>query len=198
MMKCAEALEWMPVYSELPEDDPQRLAIEKHLSECESCAEQYSVWAASEEWMEDDSDIDVREASDSGFSPARVMNMIYEEQDWLVPVHQRSQTWSLRSRNTLAGIVAFCMGIFLCALIVLLVRREQSNIEDISGVIPTVVAGGDHTGWGNMTIGVPVASISDPVILQVVPTIPHYWIALSLFGVTFALLLLNWLTRVRR
>ncbi|CAH8714185.1 zf-HC2 domain-containing protein [Paenibacillus thiaminolyticus] len=198
MMKCAEALEWMPVYSQLPEDDPQRLAIEKHVSECESCAEQYSVWAASEEWMEDDSDILVREASGSGFSPARVMNMIYEEQDWLVPVHQRSQTWSLRSRNMLAGIVAFCMGIFLCALIVLLVRREQSNIEDISGVIPTVVAGGDQSGWGNMTIGVPVASISDPVILQVVPTIPHYWIALSLFGVTFALLLLNWLTRVRR
>lgn len=198
MMKCAEALEWMPFYSELPVDDPQRQAVEKHVGECESCAEQYSVWAASEEWVEDDSDIIVNETSGSGFTPARVMNMIYEEQGWLVPVHQRSQIWSLRSRNMLAGIVAFCMGIFLCALIVLLVRREHSNIEDISGLIPPVVAGGDQLGWGNMTIGVPVASISDPVILQVVPTIPHYWIALSLFGVTFALLLLNWLTRVRR
>ncbi|MCE5169542.1 hypothetical protein LQV63_09485 [Paenibacillus profundus] len=197
-MKCAEALEWLSVYSDMPADDPQRQAIDKHLSECEACAEQFAVWAASEHWVEEEADMEYSANPAAGFQMSSVMDRIYKEQDWLMPVHRRSQILSLRSRNMLAGIISFCMAIFLCALVVLLIRNGQSNMEEMSGLIPTVLAGSEQSSWSTMSIELPVASVSDPMILHVVPTIPNYWIALSLFGVTFALLLLNWLTRVRK
>ncbi|MNW18862.1 hypothetical protein D3C71_2185930 [compost metagenome] len=44
---------------------------------------------------------------------------------------------------------------------------------------------------------VPVASISDPFVLKVVPAFPQYYVALSLLGLVMALLTLNWLSRTR-
>ncbi|WP_268623337.1 anti-sigma factor family protein [Paenibacillus alvei] len=198
-MKCAEALEWISDYVDMPIDDPQREAIDRHLEGCEACAEQFAVWSASMDWMEDEVELGLDAEQASSSAASRVMDRIYEEQDWLMPVHRRSHALSLRSRQVIAGIIAFCMAMFLCALVFLLIRNEQSNIHAVSGILPTALAGSDHSGLDAFDIELPVASnVSEPTILRVVPTIPHYWIALSLFGVTFALLLLNWLTRVRQ
>lgn len=198
-MKCAEALEWISDYADMPIDDPQREAIDRHLEGCEACAEQFAVWSASMDWMEDEDELELDAEQASSSAASRVMDRIYEEQDWLMPVHRRSHALSLRSRQVIAGIIAFCMAMFLCALVFLLIRNEQSNIHAVSGLLPTALAGSDHSGLDAFDIELPVASnVSEPTILRVVPTIPHYWIALSLFGVTFALLLLNWLTRVRQ
>lgn len=198
-MKCAEALEWISNYVDMPVDDPQREAIDHHLEGCEACAEQFAVWSASMDWMEDEAELELDAEQTSSLAASRVMDRIYDEQQWLMPVHRRSHALSLRSRQVIAGIIAFCMAMFLCALIFLLIRNEQSNINAVSGVLPTALAGSDHSGLDTFTIELPVASnVGEPAILHVVPTIPHYWIALSLFGVTFALLLLNWLTRVRQ
>ncbi|UHA72976.1 anti-sigma factor family protein [Paenibacillus sp. 481] len=194
-MKCAETLDCISMYEDMPIDDPQRQVIEEHLSGCQACAEMYAVWAASEQW-EDELTSEPEWSASSPFQSNHVMERIFKEEDWLVPVHQRSQTFSLRSRKMLSGLIAFCLTIFLSSLTVLLVRSEQSNMEHLSGMIPTSVAGVGE-GWESVSINVPVAGVSEPVLLQVVPAVPHYWIALSLFGVTFALMLLNWLTRVR-
>ncbi|WP_028544269.1 zf-HC2 domain-containing protein [Paenibacillus taiwanensis] len=197
-MKCAEALDWISEYTDMPADDPRRLAIDNHLQECEGCAEQYRIWAASEEWNEDLMDW---EAEDEvferiTFEPALVMERIYSEDQWLMPVHRRGHRMSPRTRNVLAGIISFCLAVFLCSLIVLVIRLEPSKAEPVTGLIPAVIAGSTDATTNAIIVDIPADSAIEPLLL--VPTVPHYWIALSLFGVTFALLLLNWLTRVKQ
>lgn len=197
-MKCAEGLEWISEYADMPVDDPQRIVIDQHLAECETCVEQFAVWSASMHWMVDEGRAELDTEPAGTLTANRVMDRIYDEQQWLMPVG-RSHVLSLRSRHVIAGIIAFCMAMFFCALIFLLIRDEQSNVNGLGGLVPAALAGDNRSGLGTINIELPVASsVSEPAILRVGPTIPHYWIALSLFGITFALLLLNWLTRVRQ
>ncbi|WP_195570937.1 anti-sigma factor family protein [Paenibacillus sp. 1001270B_150601_E10] len=198
-MECAEALEWLPEYAGMPADDPQRLAIEQHLQECEACAEQYRIWAASEAW--DESLVDWEEEEDcqegpTTFRPELVMERIYNESGWLMPVQRRGYRMSPRVRNTLAGIIAFCVSIFICSIVVLAIRADQEIPEmPTTGLVPTAVAG--EVNAGSIQIELPGTGASEPFLLHVAPTIPSYWIALSLIGIVFALLLINWLTRVK-
>ncbi|NMM54153.1 zf-HC2 domain-containing protein [Paenibacillus aquistagni] len=199
-MECAEALEWLPEYAGMPADDPQRLAIEEHLLECEACAEQYRIWAASEEWDESLIDWEDEEENElevsSSFRPELVMERIYNESGWLMPVQRRGYRMSPLLRNKLAGIIAFCVSIFICSIVVLAVRADQ-EIPSIptTGLVPTAIAG--ETSPNAIQIELPGAGTSEPFLLHVAPTIPGYWIALSLIGIIATLLLVNWLTRVR-
>lgn len=193
-MKCAAALEQLEEYFSMSVDDPQHIAMKQHMMECESCAEQFVVWSASEHWMEED-DADFHAEDAPSIPVSQVMERIYNEQPWLTPIHRRSHTLSLHSRQIIVGITAFFMAIFLCALVVLFIHNERLDSYETGGFMSIALAGSDHS---DLYIDLPTANdISEPTTLHIVPIIPHYWIAFSLFGVTFAFLLLNWLTRVR-
>ena len=99
-----------------------------------------------------------------------------------------------------AGVVSFCLAVFLSGLLALAITADQSNAEPVlTGIIPTTIAGDTASPpFGIIEIDLVEQGVHDPILLQVVPTVPQYWIALSLFGVSFALLLLNWLTRAKR
>ncbi|WP_028593546.1 hypothetical protein [Paenibacillus assamensis] len=202
-MKCAEALEWISVYSDMPEDDPQRLSIQSHLSVCEGCAEEYLIWAASEAWTDDLVESSLAEAEINGpitFDSSLVMDRIYSEQEWLMPVHRRSHVMSLKMRNILVGVMSFCIVVFMSSLIVMAVypNKAETGPSDQSGIIPTAIAGSNSTEL-DITIGdVPYSETSEPLILQVVPTIPEYWIVYSLVGIIIASLLYHYLARMRR
>ena len=204
-MECAEALDWVSVFSDMPADDPQRLEIESHLAYCESCAEQYRVWSMSEQWDEEMTDwslrtIDWEEAPVRQFRVEDVMERIYHDNPWFTPVHRRGKRMSPRMRNMFAGVVSFCLAVFLSGLLALAITADQSNAEPVlTGIIPTTIAGDTASPpFGIIEIDLVEQGVHDPILLQVVPTVPQYWIALSLFGVSFALLLLNWLTRAKR
>jgi len=200
-MKCLEVQQSFGVYWDLPEDDAERRAVDEHLLACEACREEFLLWEESEqlirsfsEFEEEAGPVDHVDHVNRG-----VMERIYAEDSWFMPVQGRSYQFTKTFRRNTAAIIAACMAIFIGGLFYLLTGNSNDvSVQKLTGLLETANAASDAALISNTFYAdVPVASISDPIVLNVVPTIPQYWIALSLLGLIMTLLILNWLSRTR-
>lgn len=202
-MKCAEALDWISVYTDMPADDPQRIEIEQHIQECEGCAEQYHIWEVSEQWDEEMTDWSLRAVDWDDTAPVRefrpedVMERIYNDSPWFTPAHRRGNRMNPRMRNLFAGIVTFCLAVFLSGMLAIAVTSGEPSAKPETGIVPTVIAGTSNSSLSNLEVNLPDLGETDPFLLHVVPSTPQYWIALSLLGMAIALITLHKLTRAR-
>ncbi len=200
-MKCEEAQNKLSSFFDWPEDCQEKIEVEAHLLECEECAEQFSFWEDSEELIREYSNEE--EAFELANDVNRnVMDRIYKEQYWLLPVSNKSYHFSKSFRRNMAIMIAACMAMFTCALFVFLFdyrdNHSQEQLQQLTGLIDTANVSGESAVLATgLYAEVPVASISDPFVLQVVPSFPQYYVALSLLGLVMALLLLNWFSRTR-
>ncbi|WP_270171555.1 anti-sigma factor family protein [Paenibacillus sp. SYP-B4298] len=199
-MKCHEVQEALGVYWDLPENDPERMAIDRHLQQCESCMEEFRIWEESEAM--------IRSAAESpaGMEPMDditrgVMERIYMEQAWMQPINERRYQLSKVFKRNVAAVIACCMAMFVCGFVYFLFGERtdpQATVSNITGLLDTVNANeGISLISTDFYNEIPVASISDPFVLNVVPTVPQYWVALSILGIIVTLLILNWLSRTR-
>jgi hypothetical protein len=200
-MNCNETERKFGEYWDLSEHDEERKAIDRHLLECRDCAEQFRLWEESEELIRGLTEEDnfVGEVEHVNRS---VMERIYAEQSWLMPVPHKSYQFSKSLRRNVAIIVAACMAMFACAFIVFVFDHGDSGtsmeIAELSGLMDTAnVTGDGMVVKASFLTGVPMASISDPFVLQVMPAFPQYYVALSMLGIVMTLLILNWLSRTR-
>lgn len=201
-MNCDQAQQWFGLVWDLPENDPERLAFEAHLAECERCAEEFRIWEESETMLRRLQIADAGDDPDERVNRS-VMERIYREDFWLMPVKDRTYRWSDSFRRGVAAAMSLCLAMFVCAFVYMAVGGTEKPTADeqiarLTGVIDTV-----STIDGAAPISIdfyqdmPVASISGPVVLSAVPTYPHYWIALSILGMIMTLLTINWFTRTR-
>lgn len=200
-MKCNEIQERFGVYWDFAEDDPDRMEVDSHLAECGVCSEQFRLWEESEELIRSFSET-VEAIGPMEHVTRNVMDRIYNEQSWLMPVPSKSYQFSKSFRRNIAMVIAACMAMFACALFVFIFDQQETtspkDIAQLSGLIDTANASRDSfTLTAGFYAEVPVASISDPFVLKVVPAFPQYYVALSLLGLIMALLILNWLSRTR-
>ncbi|MFF2482179.1 anti-sigma factor family protein [Paenibacillus sp. NPDC058071] len=201
-MTCEEIQARFSVYLDLAEDDGEREEMEAHLLECEQCAEQFRLWEESESMIHLLSDS--AENSET-FGPLdhvnrAVMERIYAEDSWLKPVVEKSYHFSKSFRRNLAIVIAGCMAVFACALIFFVTENKASTppeqMAQLTGLMDTANVSGSSLVI-TADYEVPVAGVTDPFVLQVVPSYPQYWAALSLLGIVITLLILNWLSRTR-
>ncbi|CAM4219169.1 anti-sigma factor family protein [Paenibacillus tarimensis] len=200
-MNCREAEELFGIVWDLPENDPERLAFEQHLIECEGCAEQFAIWEESEAMIRDLS-LEMPESAPIDHVNRGVMERIYKEESWLMPVTERSYRFTRSFRRNIAAAIASCMAMFVSGLFYFLFgysgNSSSNEVVKMTGLIETADA---NNPGATISLDyyqeVPVASISDPLVLQVVPKIPEYWIALSILGIIMTLLFMNWLSRTR-
>lgn len=200
-MNCREAQDNFAEYWDLSGDDAIRRQLDEHLLQCEACAEEFRIWEESESLIRELTDESVQIGPIDHVSRG-VMDRIYAEQSWLMPAHHRTYRFSSSFRITAAAVIAACLAVFMCGFLYLAFGSaggdSSAAMVRMTGLLDTANAGSDVTTVSaDFYENVPVASISDPVVLQVVPTIPEYWIALSLLGVIGALLILNWLSRTK-
>ncbi|MGO4107494.1 anti-sigma factor family protein [Paenibacillus sp. YAF4_2] len=199
-MKCDDVQDKFDFFGNFSEEDVEREAMEAHLLDCEHCAEQYRLWEESEEMIRMLSEEDEVVSAQMEHVNRSVMDRIYAEQSWLLPVSQKSYHFSPAFRRNLAIVLAACLTIFTCTLIFFINGNENGTSEEkmaqLTGLMDTANASGSDFVI-SAEFEVPMASVSDPFVLQVVPTFPQYWIALSLLGVVMSLLILNWLSRTR-
>lgn len=199
-MKCDDVQDKFDVFGYLSEEDAEREAMEAHLLDCEHCAEQYRLWEESEEMIIKLSEEDEVVTAQMEHVNRSVMDRIYAEQSWLMPVSQKNYYFSPAFRRNLAIVLAACLAIFACSLIFFIKGNEHGTPEEkmaqLTGLMDTANASGSDFVI-SAEFEVPVASVSDPFVLQVVPTFPQYWVALSLLGVVMTLLIMNWLSRTR-
>ncbi|RIX53502.1 zf-HC2 domain-containing protein [Paenibacillus nanensis] len=200
MMKCEEAQIKIGAYSEMSEDDEERIELEAHLLECEECCAQFGFWHESDEWisrLSEETDL----IGPTEHVNRAVMERIYMEQAWYMPVPSKSYHFTKSFRRNAAMLIAACMAMFACAFFIFIFDHKdvsQEELQQMTGLMEAANASGDNaflsTGY---YAEVPVASISDPFVLKVVPAFPQYYVALSLLGLVTALLILNWLSRTR-
>ena len=201
-MKCEQAQELFGIYWDLPEDDRDRIALETHMLNCEACAEEFRLW--------EDSALMIRDLSreETIIGPADhvskgVMDRIYAEESWFMPVKERTYQFSNAFRKSVAAVIASCMAMFATAFFYLIFGTPQRDaaseqVAKLTGLLDTANASSDAAAISvEFYQEVPVASISDPLVLQVVPTFPQYWVALSILGMIMTLLTINWLSRTR-
>jgi len=104
-MKCDQAQEWFGLVWDLPEDDPERLIFEAHLAECDRCAEEFRIWEESETMLRRLQIADAEQDPDERINRS-VMERIYEEDFWLLPVKDRTYRWSESFRRGVAAAMA--------------------------------------------------------------------------------------------
>ncbi|WP_127530738.1 anti-sigma factor family protein [Paenibacillus kobensis] len=202
-MRCDECQEKLGLYWELPDQDTDKVDIDLHLLDCPACAEQFRLWEESDWMIRSFSEVEEADLEDRSFQLNQsVMDRIYADDDYLRPVHDRTYRFTTSFRFRSALLIAGCMAIFISGLIYAVLGdwgTAVQNAEPMTGLLETANAGSDGIILGGEFYAeVPVASISDPFVLKVVPTVPQYWIVFSLFGVIATLLLSNWFARTRR
>ncbi|GFN30663.1 anti-sigma factor family protein [Paenibacillus xylaniclasticus] len=202
-MRCDECQEKLGLYWELPDQDADKVAIDLHLLDCPSCAEQFRLWEESDWMIRSLSELEDKEFDDRSVARMNqsVMDRIYADNEYLRPVHDRTYRFTTSFRFRSGLLIAGCLAIFFSGLLYAVIGDGGSTArtEPMTGLLETANAGGDGVIIGGQFYAeVPVASISDPFVLKVVPTVPQYWIVFSLFGVITTLLLSNWFARTRR
>ncbi len=192
-MNCDQAAEWFGIYHDLPISSPERMAVGRHVAECAECAEQFRLWEESSEMIKHFPFAD--DSIEDGWTAARinsqVMDRIYAENSWFMPAVRKTYAFSSGFRKKVAMLLASLLAVFGCGFLYSVWNRYSGSYDPAAETVP--VAG----GAGSQTVEVPVASLSDPIVLHMSPVIPEYWVALSLLGMIVMLLMLNWLSRVR-
>ncbi|MCR2802998.1 zf-HC2 domain-containing protein [Paenibacillus soyae] len=201
MMKCEEAQAKFDSYWEMGEEDPARIELEAHLLDCERCSDQFGLWPVDDELIRQLSEESSMVGPTEHVNRA-VMDRIYMEQAWYMPVPSKSYHFSKSFRRNAAILIAACMAMFACAFFVFVFDYKDApageDMQQWTGLMEAANASGDgEVMTGGFYAEVPVASISDPFVLKVVPAFPQYYVALSLLGLVTALLILNWLSRTR-
>lgn len=207
-MKCSDMQERIFEYWDLPVDDSFRMEIDAHVKHCASCAEQLQIWSESKELIELSGQWDPFASVDDSYITQSVMNRIYKEDNWRMPVVERNYSLSYQLRRRFAVLISSFVLIFVASFVFSILPVNslgslQEGAQRPSGVIPVASAVGDSQDssnlFGKVIQGVPVASISDPFVLNMGPirTYPDYLLVLSLFGIIFSLLIMNWFSRIR-
>jgi hypothetical protein len=199
-MKCEQISEWIAEYRDLPEESAERLAVDLHIAGCADCAEEFRLWEESAELIRGlSAAVDSEDPGMPFFELNQsVMTRIYSEQTWYMPAVRRTYAFSFGFRRKVAFMLAALLAVFGCAFLYTVWNRISGEQGNPGGVMETANALGAGGDFGHsVTVDVPVASLSDPIVLHVTPVMPEYWVALSMLGLIMTLLILNWFSRVR-
>lgn len=209
MMKCDDIQELLGVYWDLPENDLKRQRVDEHIKHCRSCAADFEIWLESTELIKSAAEREPFEDSQSPIS-RNVMNRIYQDESWRVPVADRMYSISYKFRRNITAVIAFCLALFIFSFVYSITHTSAPDMvtgttdSSVFGRIgdPVVVAGSKSESMNVHTMPSAVASLkgfSEPFMYQVGPihTFKDYMIFVSLLGLTCTLLIMNWLSRTR-
>lgn len=199
-MKCQDIQEWLGAYWDLPEDDERRRVVDEHIGQCESCREEFEIWMESMELIRDTAhSVDVRVE----YAPVsnQVMNRIYADESWRIPVPNKLYSFSYKMRRNVAAIVALCMTLFVFGFVFSVMGNGGSDRTPQYGLKPVASVSADVQTASVKSKSLPVAtaSLKDPYMVKMGPirSVPDYMVVVSLLGLTGTILIMNWLFRTK-
>ncbi|SFK91458.1 Putative zinc-finger [Paenibacillus sp. 1_12] len=209
MMKCEEIQELLGAYWDLPANDPTRSKVDEHINHCESCAAEFEIWQESTDLIQSAAEMGEPYTNSTPISLS-VMNRIYKDESWRVPVTGRMYAFSFKLRRNMTAMIAICLALFIFSFVYSINNQQNGDtvaLSTDSSVIgrmsdPVVVAGGKSESMNVRTMPSAVASLkgfSEPFMYQVGPihTYKDYLLFLSLLGLTCTLLTMNWFSRTK-
>ncbi|MEF3301784.1 anti-sigma factor family protein [Paenibacillus sp. GYB003] len=199
-MKCQEVQEWLGAYWDLPENDERRRAVDEHIGQCPSCREEFDIWNESMELIRDTAkSVDER----IHYAPVstQVMNRIYTDESWRLPVPSKLYAFSYKMRRNLTAVVALCMTLFVFGFVWSVMGGGASDNTPKYGLKPVAAVTADTGGVSGKSKPLPVAtaSLKDPYMVTVGPirSVPDYMVVVSMLGLTGTILIMNWLSRTK-
>jgi hypothetical protein len=207
-MKCDDIQELFGIYFDIPDDDIRRKCVDEHILRCRVCAEEFEIWLESTNLIRSMHEIPPMHRKSTPITD-KVMNRIYEDESWRIPVTDRIYQIPYKLRRNLTAIIALFLAVFVVSFLFNLVYPSHSNlsVEELSpsGFNQVASAAGVRSGGGiesntngisQTAVASTTALIVEPIKLSYIHT-PNYWLALSLLGLISALLTMNWLSRTR-
>ncbi|ANE47957.1 hypothetical protein SY83_18505 [Paenibacillus swuensis] len=201
-MRCSDIQDLLVTYWDMPEEDSQRILVEEHVETCASCREEFDIWRESADLIQVSALIAERPIPTRNLAES-VMERIYSEEAWRLPVHNRIYNMTYKWRRNVSVALALSLAFFCVSFIYSLVSESRSqtlqSAIDSSGLLPEgALTAGMVDVTADMFQEMPVASISDPIVLKIgAISYPDYLVAVSLLGLIGILLILNWFSRTR-
>jgi hypothetical protein len=202
-MRCDDILELMVNYDDLPEGDWSRVRIDEHVKKCKSCADELSFWLESATLIQTATYSDVSNVQPNVSLSGSVMDRIYSDEKWRIPVSEKLYAIPYRLRLRLTTLIASFLALFCCSIVYSLLSPNGNDAANVPspGVFGVNALGGNDSNdfYINMAEGLPMASIGEPFVLglPLVEAYPDYFLAISLLGLIAALLTMNWFVRIR-
>lgn len=207
-MKCDDIQELFGIYFDLPDDDLRRKRVDDHILRCRVCAEEFEIWLESTNLIRSMHEIPQMPRKSTPIA-ANVMNRIYEDESWRIPVTDRIYQIPYKLRRNLTAIIALCLAVFVVSFLfnlvypshIVLTAEEVSpsgfnKVASAEGVISNSGVVAETNAFSKTAVASTSALIVEPIKLSYIHT-PNYWLALSLLGLISALLTMNWLSRTR-
>ncbi|OXM88277.1 hypothetical protein CF651_02875 [Paenibacillus rigui] len=208
-MKCDEIQEWFGDYWDLAEHDLKRQRVDEHIRHCRACALEFEMWKESMGLIHSAAEAEEIAAEMRPISKS-VMNRIYEDESWRVPVTDRLYSITYKFRRNVTAAIAVCLALFIFSFVYSVIYQPKAETvasaasSSVFGRIeePVVVAGNKTESMNVHSMPSAVASLkgfSEPFMYQAGPihTLKDYLIFVSLLGLTCTLLIMNWLSRTR-
>ncbi|UJF36172.1 anti-sigma factor family protein [Paenibacillus hexagrammi] len=208
-MKCSDIQELFGVYWDLPNDDLRRAAVDQHIAGCPDCAEEYQIWEESTILIRSaslDKELPEYEATVSN----HVMNRIYQDESWRIPVPDRMYAISYKLRRNLTAVIAFCLALFMFSFLFAVVYGESpessmakadNSLYDLQA--PQALKSDSSESMNGRQMVTAVASLNnsfmEPLSFHVGPihSYPHYLLVVSILGLISTMLIMNWLSRTK-
>lgn len=205
-MNCEQTKELFGAYWDADKDDPVRKQVDAHVEHCVSCSEELRIWEESKDIIQSVSFKRPASVPQKTKLSTLVMDRIYQEESWRIPIAKRAYHFTVKFQRNMIACMAFLLALFVVSFLVAAIHQSIPS-QDISGLSAPFTASNsesnaDHSSGSSISfkqINVLTASISDPPVLRidVVPSSPNYYLALSLLGMVSILLIMNWLSRIR-
>src|SRR5690554_4543166 len=116
MMNCNECNEILAEYWDLPDNDIRKVSANRHLSNCQSCHEEFAMWKTSTDWIQIS-----KESEQIGidYKPVTtdVMSRIYQNESWRLPLTFKNYTFSYKARRNIMATFAIFMALFIVTFI---------------------------------------------------------------------------------
>jgi hypothetical protein len=208
-MKCSDIQELFGVYWDLPNDDLRRAAVDKHIATCPVCAEEFKIW--------EESTFLIRSASINKELPDykplvsdKVMNRIYENETWRIPVQERMYAISYTFRRNLTAVIAFCLALFMFSFLFAIyyegapqstIAAADNSLFDLEA--PQALKSSQTESMNGHQMVDAVASLNpsfmEPIRFHVGPitSYPHYLLVISILGLISTMLIMNWFSRTK-
>lgn len=196
-MNCREAQDRIPFMWDAPPTSIERVQFQEHIEHCASCRREWELWEESSRLMRE-LEIEISEESAEAVNQ-KVMERIYLESPWLMPGDGKSAGSAAITRRRLSWWIACFMAVFISSLLyVAFIGSEDQPLVQGSGITETGIAGSSNS----FNFAYPVDSyhsgIMEPLVANMGPLHPEYWMMVSTLGIILAAFLLFRLNRYRR
>ncbi len=127
-MKCEEVQELVTEYIDKQLPEMTRRRVDHHLSKCECCRSEYSIWSGSNDWLKSEKE------QYAALTPQRsivdvVMARILSEEKWAIPIGKKVFTLTARMRRI--GVSAAAILLMLCSFTLFTNSDDQGSAGNL-------------------------------------------------------------------